>query len=364
MQHYILELIKDNNRVIVPNFGAFIVAKEKGFTILFNNFLSFNDGLLVEHVMKKEEVDKLEATDRVNKYVELINKTLDTTGTYTIEGLGVFTKDANGILRFTQAEELNQEDFSGSEERQASTDTDKQEELLDLDSSASSSEPEIKPEPTIVSPLPVADDSPKMEVKEPTPIKKKTSASSTYKHKKEVKEEKKKQSMALFIILFVLIPIVGAAAYFLFFSNGDKDSSNNLSVKQTIAEETPAPKVNTVLPDQKPLQKPNDGIEAGPESSVEEKPVVKPKETAVKPVTTPSGEKRHHLITGSFKEEQNADKYIQSMIKKGFTESIKLHRNNMFMVSVGSEATLSKAMTRQEEILNQHKLESWIMTVK
>ncbi len=54
MEQYLLELIKNNNRVIVPNFGAFIVSRDAGTTVLFNNFLSFNDGLLINHVSKKE----------------------------------------------------------------------------------------------------------------------------------------------------------------------------------------------------------------------------------------------------------------------------------------------------------------------
>ena len=57
MEKYILELIKEHNRIIVPNFGAFIISREKGQTILFNSFLSFNDGLLINQVSKTDNID-------------------------------------------------------------------------------------------------------------------------------------------------------------------------------------------------------------------------------------------------------------------------------------------------------------------
>ncbi len=109
MENYILSLIKENNRVIIPNFGAFIVAKENGFSVLFNNFLSFNDGLLVDHIVKVEDISKEEAEEKINAYVEKVKGALDENGQYTIAGLGTFTKDATGILRFEQDKELSSE---------------------------------------------------------------------------------------------------------------------------------------------------------------------------------------------------------------------------------------------------------------
>ena len=109
MENYILSLIKENNRVIVPNFGAFIVAKENGFSVLFNNFLSFNDGLLVDYIVEKEDISREDAEKKVDEYVKKLKQDLDDNGSYTIPGLGTFTKDATGILRFEQSSELTEE---------------------------------------------------------------------------------------------------------------------------------------------------------------------------------------------------------------------------------------------------------------
>ncbi len=356
MEQYILELIKDNNRVIIPNFGAFIVAKEKGFTILFNNFLSFNDGLLVEHVMKKENVDKLEATDRVNHFVERINKTLDTTGKYTLKGLGEFTKDSTGILRFSQAEELNTQ-FAGAEGAEEPEEKES-EELLDLEG-VPEEEPvtnaegveEKKEETTVIAPPPV-ETTPEPEPKpEPEPEKYEPSSKDIH------KEEKKKETMALFIVLFILIPLIGFGIYYFFFAgNGEKEKK--IKPRQEIVKK---PAITPITTNNKKESK----IVAGPESTVKEKNQQVKEQTGSTAVKKPAvTSRRHFIIVGSFKEEANANKYAETMRNKGFDTPVTIPRNGMYLVGVESFSSLTQAMKRQEELLNKYKLESWILTVK
>ena len=346
MEQYILELIKDNNRVIIPNFGAFIVAKEKGFTILFNNFLSFNDGLLVEHVMKKEDVDKLEATDRVNHFVEKINKTLDTTGTYKLEGLGEFTKDSTGILRFTQAEELNNE-FPQAE----GTEEESNEELLDIEGTPEKS-PEEKDEKTaeqdLITPPPV-----EPHVEEPP----KTEPEYHEKETEDInKEEKAKERVALFIVLFVLIPLIGFGIYYFFFTG--EEEATTVEAKQEVVHK---PIVNTEITTE---NKNESGIVAGPESTVKE-PQVKEEKVNIPVVKKPAvSSRRHFIIVGSFKEEANANRYVETMRSKGFDTPVTIPHNGMYLVGVESFSSLTQAMKRQEELLSKYKLESWILTVR
>ena len=341
MEQYILELIRSNNRVIIPNFGAFIVAKEKGFTILFNNFLSFNDGLLVEHVISKEGIDKLDATDRVNKFVERINKTLDTTGSYELKDLGVFTKDSTGILRFTQGEELNKTFFDNPAEDSES------EELLDIEAATPEEEPQQPDEPTVITPPTAPETTPTEPKKEPVEEHK------PHTHKDPQKEEKAKEKMALFVVLFILVPIIGFGIYYFFFS--EPADVAPLKAKQEIVKNKPIPKQKNISD--------NGGIVAGPESTVEKKTVKAEVITpAVKKTTITT--RRHYIITGSFKEEKNANKYVDMMRGKGFSSPVAIPHNGMYLVGVESFSSLTKAMSRQEEMLSQYKLESWILTVK
>ncbi|NJM14971.1 MAG: hypothetical protein HC896_05945 [Bacteroidales bacterium] len=54
MDAYIVELLNSNKRVIIPDFGAFIVKQGTPVTYVFNEFLKYNDGLLIDHVAKKK----------------------------------------------------------------------------------------------------------------------------------------------------------------------------------------------------------------------------------------------------------------------------------------------------------------------
>ena len=124
--------------------------------------------------------------------------------------------------------------------------------------------------------------------------------------------------------------------------------------KQKEVTKKPAPKSKAV----------EGGIVAGPEGTVEKTKAVKEKPTTSgneKPVVV---SRKHYIITGSFKQEQNANKYMETMKSKGFASAVTIPKNGMYLVGIESFSSLTKAMARQEELLNEYKLESWILTVK
>ena len=376
MEQYILDLIKENNRVIIPNFGAFIVAKEKGFTILFNNFLSFNDGLLVDHVMTKEEIDKEAATAKVDAYVEKLKETLDSTGLYSIHGLGTFTKDTNGILRFAQSEEINTD---------AMQEEPKEAELLDIvgpeEETPKPIEPEVsKPEvkkteepSPIVPPKVTKAEPPKVEKKEPVvkkpPVQDKTKEKEAKKENKPQStssyqyddNENKNKSILIFVLSIVFLIIVFGGVYFIFFHDKkdtpEKTVAKKELVKPVIKKEPAAAESTKVA---QPTEQVSSGIIAGPSiKKTEEKPVPKPVQ---KTVTTSS--KIHHIIVGSFKDAANADRFVETLKGQGFTDCKAIPRRNMTLVSISSFAKIREAEAKQEEILNEKKMESWILTRK
>src|SRR5690606_29044445 len=112
----------------------------KGQNILFNNFLSFNDGLLISHICAVEGVDSGTATQKVDDFVAHINETLDEKGIFEIEGIGQFTKDEGGVLRFEQSRSLllgmydkDVSEDAWSEEEQDTLSSIDDNDLLDLD---------------------------------------------------------------------------------------------------------------------------------------------------------------------------------------------------------------------------------------
>jgi len=380
MEQYILDLIKENNRVIIPNFGAFIVAKEKGFTILFNNFLSFNDGLLVDHVMTKENIDKAAATAKVDAYVEKLKETLDSTGLYSISGLGTFTKDTNGILRFAQSEDINTDTIQETQKEEELLDIVGQEEEPPKPGEPEPPKPEVKkteePKPEVkkteVPPKVTKAEAPKVETKKPVdkkppvqekPIQKeapkehKPQSTSSYQYDDN---DNKNKSILIFVLSIVFLIIVFGGVYFIFF-HGKKDTPEKTVAKKELVK--PVIKKEQATAESTKVAQPSEqsksGIVAGPSVKKTEEPTPKPVQ---KTVTTSS--RPHHIIVGSFKNVANADRFVEKLKSQGYTDCQTLPRKNSTLVSIACFAKIREAEAKQEEILNEKKMESWILTRK
>ena len=355
MENYILSLIKENNRVIIPNFGAFIVAKENGFSVLFNNFLSFNDGLLVDHIVDVENVGKEEAERKINDYVEQVKNSLDEKGQYIITGLGTFTKDTTGILRFEQDKKLAS--VSEPEAEQVPT-IDDSDELLDIDSFTEADKAGAETEATAYLPETSLNDfTPIAEVEEEH-----TYDKNRYAAEQEEKKEdpvviankyldednsKRNRSIAIFLSAFILLPLIGFSIYFFFLKeNSPAETQNKIKNEVQKVESTPIPvddKAGT--------------IEAGPAEGVNKQPA----EETAKFVNT-DVEKPHQLIVGSFSTEANANKMIEKLKAKGFDQCSWIMHNDRYLVSLQAFAKVYEAQARQEEILESDRMESWIIT--
>lgn len=100
------ELIRQNSRIILPEFGAFLVkdSKEKGFNpsnVSFSPFLRYNDGMLEVFVAKTRGISKEDAAKEVRSFVEVVKNELLEKGSYNIENLGWLKRDQRGSLSFS-----------------------------------------------------------------------------------------------------------------------------------------------------------------------------------------------------------------------------------------------------------------------
>ncbi len=102
MDKYINKLLDANNRVIIPDFGAFIVKQLHPRTIVFNEFLRYNDGLLVDLLAGEEKMDKETARQKITDYVDNLNDKLNKGEKYTITSLGTLVKEATGKITFIE----------------------------------------------------------------------------------------------------------------------------------------------------------------------------------------------------------------------------------------------------------------------
>lgn len=100
------ELIQQNTRIILPNFGAFLVKDggDKGFVptnVSFSPFLRYNDGMMEVYVAKSKGISKEEASKIVFNFVENIKNELLEKGVFELDGLGYLNRDQRGSLTFT-----------------------------------------------------------------------------------------------------------------------------------------------------------------------------------------------------------------------------------------------------------------------
>ena len=365
MEQYLLELIKSNNRVIVPNFGAFIVSRDAGTTVLFNNFLSFNDGLLINHISSKKGIETTEATEQVSGFVDKVKKELDEKGEYTIDKLGTFTKDQNGILRFTQDAGLA-ELLPEVEEEKSAVSKSEDDKLLDIDNNASE-EPRVdedKKEKEDVKDVPPAaspkdskllnlDEKPKASENKPPLNQEKKSADkkppvvnasgkSTVIHKDD-----KGGIPPWLIAILILIPVVLILLYLFFWRDSDQEKVVKKPAKEV---------VDTVV--SKPV------VDSAAIKKAEEERLRKEQEAKERAEAEKAKVPRHHIIVGSFKDEANAQKLVKKLKESGFESATSFTHNNMVLVSAESYESLLKARDAQEKVLQEKRMENWILTKK
>lgn len=375
MEKYILDLISENNRVIIPNFGAFIVSKEHGPSILFNNFLSFNDGLLVNYVAEQKGIETVAATDEVFNFVDGLKKELDESGEYVIKKLGTFKKDENGILRFNQSDdfaaqfteglvksdEASEEKLEGAETSEETSETKDGVLILDEEKSEDTSikdeveekavdveKTKVDDEPAkpIVKEFPKKDNKvivtppvstkAEAEKKKPEPIKK-----TTYK-KTVVKQKEDKRGLIAFIAIAVIV-VLCVVGYFVFFNKPEKEPIK-IAQKEIVK---PKPKKTPVKKDT---------------TLAEKKKVVKPKEEA-KPVVPALAKGQFHIIVGGFKNVENANKMVDKLKSEGYTNAQMIVKDKMHLVSIDNNVSYSKMEAKQQEILSK-QMGSWLYKVK
>ncbi len=102
MEENLIELLNSNLRVIIPDFGAFIIRQKQPRIVVFNEFLRYNDGLLIDYIARTEGIDREIAEQRVTDFAEENNKLLQGGKVVILGGLGKLSKDASGKIGFTE----------------------------------------------------------------------------------------------------------------------------------------------------------------------------------------------------------------------------------------------------------------------
>ena len=120
LEYYISELLYIEDCIIVPDFGGFIVNDKSATineksgeitppskTILFNSQLVNNDGLLVNHIAKEENISQKECLTYVLTISKKLKSKLFETKILRIKKVGLFTIGSENNILFTQEKGYN-----------------------------------------------------------------------------------------------------------------------------------------------------------------------------------------------------------------------------------------------------------------
>jgi len=371
---YIQELLSKNNRVIVPGFGAFLVratSKYKSATdlskklndIYFSPFLKFNDELLVNYIIKKEDISKDEAIEKINDFTELIKSDIEKGESFEIKDFGVFAIE-EGKIQFTPATKAAKTAKPKETPETKKEETPKQVEAKKPDKAPAAKTTEKVPEKTKESPekekpAETKKEKPKAAASAKPPVPPKAPQSTASKVPPIKAQKEKKYNKGLVLALAIGIP---AAALFVFLLlNLDtvsemfkKDKKETLNTEQVTKTNKTAQKADT--------EKKNTDTTAKKEATKTTTAQKEEQKTAKQATQKPAKrEKKFYVIAGSFEKKSNASRYQQSLIKKGYKAEMLPERNGMYAVSFNSFANKQKAMAELNYLTKEKKVQAWLL---
>lgn len=350
MDKFLIELLQLNNAVILPDFGAIVVANETTGEVMFNEYLKFNDGKLIALLVTNSTMGAQDASNMVAKYIRGIQIQLDKGESYDVFGLGSFQKNNGGHTIFTGNINLSTkkevEIFLGPSPtplvNSIEDDTTKKQIVSETTSERGKQFEITRTE----------------EIAEPTDFTKKEKPTKQSTEKKE----KKKRGILFWILIFFLL-VLSAGGVFIGVKYEDVktymgwDKFNDAEkvadvIDSQLAEETNTEtdadttavltEENTILPNET-----EELTEAAIEAQIVEELIEQP--TSI--VSTDG--KPYHLIGGSFSDESNAKNFTAELKAKGLPAHVVGQFNGRHMVSVKSFASRDEAMAEITTIQNE-----------
>jgi nucleoid DNA-binding protein len=374
---YIQELLSNNNRVIIPNYGAFLVrATSKGkdsnkledklSDIYFSPFLKFNDELLERYIVKKEGITKDLAGEKIKLFIEEVKNKLNSDSVYDIKNFGQFTMDKQGKVLFNpvSVEKTNIEKESETPKEETKKETKKSMAKTPKEPAKKApaktktpKEPEkelvidVKPDS-----IPVKEEI-KPEIKEEVkPIVKTEVKQPIAPPKPEIKftSKKKESSINKGLVWSIAIGLPLAAIFIWALLNFD---TVNKILKKDAKQAQKIEKTAKTEPEKVVAEE----VKAEPtaEDIIEQK--VKTEQAKTATTQAASNVKKYYIIAGSFKKETYADSYLKSLQEKGFPAERLAERNGMYAVSYYSFTDKAQALAEYRVITQEKGLTAWIL---
>ncbi len=317
---YLKDLLENNNRIIIPDFGAFMIQDSpEGKQISFNDFLKFNDGLLVNQIIKTEKISKNQASDIIKEFIKEVEKSFAKNSPFEVKGIGFLIKDNQGNIKFEGK-------ITSTQEKKVLPTDEKPTIVLD---EKPISEPK-KAEPAIIKEVKEektteikSTEKPKAAVEKTEPPIKTVAqpASSSYtaskpnSTKSNLTPKKMKNNTTKIILISILAVLIigGITGAFFIFDLGEK-----IFHKKTAATEIAI--VDSTA---------NSDTLALVETPVVEEPMIVEEPTVKNDPNT----KKYYIVAGSFKKASNAERYNKKLTADGYSSEIVMRSNGFHIVT-------------------------------
>ncbi len=94
----IITLLKAHTTLVLPKFGALTLIDSDLFTLHFIPYLTFNDGLLVDYMSSKYQLEKQVSENWLVNFIDKLTNDLNSSKICKISGIGTFTKNEDTII--------------------------------------------------------------------------------------------------------------------------------------------------------------------------------------------------------------------------------------------------------------------------
>ncbi|NBC82140.1 MAG: hypothetical protein GVY19_02050 [Bacteroidetes bacterium] len=405
MHTYLKELLNSNNRVIIPDFGAFIVKHGAKRLVIFNEFLKYNDGLLIEHIAQKENISKENASKKVSDFVNQVTQQLKTDKKYVLGDFGklemnhlnkIIFQQESSVKETTPKEDKTSTTASQPKKEGTTTPSSSQPDKQTTSAPASPKQPVEKDKETTPTedtgkkpteakketpkPEPKKEEAPKVpttaakaiSTEKPTGIISSTKPTYTPPKKQEKKADPKRQKMisttVIILANILLIVAILIVRDQLGFGDDKKDTGKVVLTPQNTDDEASADDESTNQP-----QATNASEEEGNNEAMQDEAreiadeITKDLQTnnartkeAVNKNDAANSPNQYYVVAGCFSVEQNADRFVTTLRKKGYAAEKFGVINNLHAVSYESFPTFDQAQRALNQIHRSETQNAWV----
>jgi len=348
VSEYLKKLLFQYDCLVVPELGGFILHSvpatfvESTNTFLpprkkiaFNEALKLDDGLLISYMVLHEDLTREEVLGRIRSFADDLKQQVRQSGSYALEGIGLFSGNEEGRLQFDPELRHNfQGDSYGL-----------QPVIVSLVSSAEEAEEAAE---AIVLALPVGQ-----------------SAGAGVETESEVKSERK--PYVAWAATFLLVGSLGLMSYMTVQRSPSQAASSLNPFDISFTHETPAS-----VEEPKPVDNTPVAIEASPVAQpvvIAEAPAEKPVEVKAAPVvrpqvTAPVAPKMQYVaIAGSFASKRNARKLLRQLRRHGFKTAFILpvtKRGELVKVAAMGSNDRQEVVAALDAVSQQSGSHAWV----